>query len=160
MIIDIAALLLVLILGVKGFRSGFTPSLFGVVGYLIGALAGLIAAQEITSSWEGFWSLIGVHLLLILIGAKVGEVLARLLGQVIRKVIGPFRIIDSLFGLALGFLRAAAILFIASYILSIVPNPRVESEVKESRVINQVVEVLPSSLSDAFSKLSEVLNLD
>ncbi len=157
MIIDLAAVAILALLIIKGFRSGFVPSLFAVTGYLIGAIAGLVAAREVTDQWDGFLSTVGLHLLLIFVGAKLGSAILRYLGRAIRRIIGPFKFLDSIFGALLGLFRGAIIVFLGVSLLNFFPQAQVKREMKESRAEKYLEESAPQVLEDAFTKLQEIV---
>ena len=98
MIVDISIGLVLFIFLVKGFRSGFLPSLFALLGYIVGGFLGLLGAREVTSEWVGIWSVVGLHLLLIFIGAKIGQTIFRSIGKGVRGFVGPLKFLDSALG--------------------------------------------------------------
>ena len=156
MIVDLVSLGFIVLLIYRGFDGGFVPTLLGLVGYVTGGLLGLILAREFSSDWSGLWSVVGFHLLMILIGAKLGQGLAKGLGKGIRGIIGPFKFIDSLLGGAIGGIKAAVIVAVALVFLSVVPNDALQGQIKESEVHQYSKSHLPDVLEDALSKITEI----
>jgi uncharacterized membrane protein required for colicin V production len=156
MIIDLLVVALFLILVARGFSSGFVPTLLGLMGYMGGGFAGLLVAREVTTDWEGLWSVAGLYLLAILIGAKVGQVIARSLGKGFRGIFGPFKFVDSLMGGVLGGVKAIVLIAVSLYFLSALPQEALRSEVRESQVNRYLNERAPGFLEDAFESLREI----
>ena len=156
MIIDFVIAGFILLTIYKGFGRGFVPSLLGLFGYVSGGLLGLVLAKQFTSDWSGFWSVIGVHLAMILIGAKLGQGLARALGKGVRGIIGPFKLIDSLLGGLLSGAKAVVIVAVTMVFASAVPNDALRDQINESQVNTYVESHLPGILEDALSKITEL----
>jgi uncharacterized membrane protein required for colicin V production len=156
MIIDLVASALFLILVAKGFSAGLIPTLLGLVGYVSGGFAGLLIAKEVTEDWEGLWSAIGLHLLAIMLGVKLGQVIARSLGRGIRGVFGPFKFLDSLFGGFLGGVKAVVLISVSLYFLDSFPNQSIARELQESQVDQYLKERAPDLLDESFARLKEI----
>ena len=156
MIIDLVTLGFILLLVYKGFDRGFVPTFLGFIGYVVGGLLGLISAREFTSDWSGLWSVIGLHLLMILIGAKLGQASSKVLGKGIRGIIGPFKFIDSLLGGVIGGIKAAVIAVVALVFLSVVPNEALQGEIKESQLRQFSKSYMPGVLEDALMRMREL----
>lgn len=155
MIIDLIAGGVLVLLVLAGFKSGFIPALLGLVGYLVGGFLGLISARAFASEWTGLWSVIGLHLLLIFIGAKLGQASARSLGKGIRGIFGPLKFLDSLLGGVLGGIRAILLMMIALVLTSALPNETLQLQLGESQLNQYINAHLPNLVLDGFSKVRE-----
>lgn len=156
MIIDIIIFAAIAFSIIKGFDSGFVPTLLAFIGYLVGGIGGLLVAKEVTSDWSDIWSVIGLYLLAIFVGGKVGQVIARSLGKGIRNIFGPLKAVDSLLGGLLGGMKAVILVVIALTMLDAVPNDRIAEELGKSEIQGLVNENLPSVVGDLFSHLKEL----
>jgi len=155
MIIDLIAGAVLVLLVLAGFKSGFIPTLLGLAGYLVGGFLGLISAREFTSEWTGLWSVIGLHLLLIFIGAKLGQASARSLGKGIRGIFGPLKFLDSLLGGALGGIKAILLTIVVLVLTSALPNETLQLQLGESELNQYINSHLPNLVLDGFSKVRE-----
>lgn len=156
MIIDLLVIALFLILVARGFSSGFVPTLLGLIGYVGGGFVGLLVAKEVAADWEGFWSVAGLYLLAIILGAKLGQMIARSLGKGFRGIFGPFKFVDSLLGGVLGGAKAIVLIAVSLYFLSALPQEAIESEIRESQVNRYLKDRAPGFIEDAFESLTEI----
>jgi len=156
LIIDLVVVGIFVYFVVVGFKSGFIPMLFGLIGYLAGGFLGLILARELASDWSGFWSVIGFHILLIFIGARLGQAVARRLGKGFRNVFGTLKFLDSILGALLGGIKASVLLVIVLMLLSALPNERLGEQLGESQVNQYLNSHLPGLITEGFSKVMEL----
>ncbi len=156
MIIDLGVLLVLGIFAVKGFRSGFVPSLLGLLGYLLGGFSGLLVAREMTSSWSGFWSVLGIHLLSIFIGAKIGQTILKSIGKGIRGLVGPLKFLDSLIGAALGIGKGIIIAFLVIQLLPLFSLQSIERDFETSEVVQYFGSHTPELVDQGFEKFKEI----
>ena len=84
MIVDLILAGLMIIAIAQGFNRGFLPTVFAVIGYLGGGVLGLFAAKEITQNWSSLFTLIGVYLVSIFLGAQIGSWIAGKVGASVR----------------------------------------------------------------------------
>ena len=156
MIVDIVILLVLLFFLRKGFVSGLIPSLFALLGYVVGGFLGLIGAKEVTSEWEGLWSVVGLHLALIFIGAKIGQMLFRSIGKGIRGFVGPLKVLDSIFGSFLALGQGVLIVFIGVQLLSAFSSEGITEALETSYVVDLIERNTPDLVDQGFSKLREL----
>ena len=152
MIVDLTVGILLLLFLRTGFRSGFIPSLLALVGYVIGGFLGLLVAKEFTTDWTGLWSVVGMHILLIFIGAKVGQTILRSLGKGVRGFVGPLKIVDSLLGAVFSLGQGVLLVFIGLQIFSVFGNEAIEGELQESSIVEYLDQYTPEIVNQAFSK--------
>ena len=156
MIVDLLSITLLILFFVKGFRSGFIPSLLGLAGYLLGGFLGLLSAREVTGEWQGFWSVIGAYLVLILVGANIGQVIMRSLGRGMRGLVGPLKLLDSLLGALLGAGKGLILIFLLLRLLGVFPSESVESAIDASEIATYLEAHTPRLIEEGFTKLKEL----
>ena len=156
MIVDVSIGLVLLIFLVKGFRSGFLPSLFALLGYIVGGFLGLLGAREVTSEWVGIWSVVGLHLLLIFIGAKIGQTIFRSIGKGVRGFVGPLKFLDSALGAVLALGQGVLIVFIGVQVLGVFSSESVQEALQASRAVGYLESHTPKLVNEGFSKLREL----
>lgn len=132
MILDLILAALMIIAIANGFNRGLIPTIFALIGYLGGGLIGLLIAKELSASWNGLLSLIGLYLAATFLGAQIGSWLMSKFGAGFRKRIlfGPFKFLDSILGGALALIQiaifAAIVLTILNYLPWQLPNSLIE----------------------------------
>jgi uncharacterized membrane protein required for colicin V production len=156
LIIDLIVIGVLTYFIMAGFKSGFIPMLFGLIGYVGGGFLGLISARELASEWSGFWSVIGLHILLIFISARLGQAIARKLGKGFRDVFGPLKFLDSLLGALLGGIKAFLFVVVLLLLSSVLPNEGLKEQLNESRTSQYLDSHLPSLIADGFSRVLEL----
>ena len=156
MIIDLVVVGVFVYFIMVGFKSGSIPMLFGLIGYLAGGFLGLILARELASDWSGSWSVIGLHILLIFIGARLGQAVARRLGKGFRNNFGPLKFLDSILGALLGGIKASVLLVIVLMLSSALPHERLGEQLEDSQANQYLNSNLPGLIDDGFSKVMEL----
>jgi hypothetical protein len=73
MILDIALIVFGIIAIATGYNRGALATLFSIVGYFGGGVAGFALVNWYTSEWKGLVSIIALHLFGIFAGANVGR---------------------------------------------------------------------------------------
>jgi uncharacterized membrane protein required for colicin V production len=139
MLVDLLIIAIILIFTVQGWRNGLIASLLGLLGYFGGGVGGLILAKEVTGQWEGAWSLIGTYLLLIFLGAILGQLIAKKIGKSFRNLISPIKGIDALLGSTLGAIKAFFILYYAISLANIAPEGEIVDQVRESQISEKII---------------------
>ena len=116
---DFIVILILLIAFHGGYRNGLIKSIFSTIGYIAGGVLGLAAAVDYLSTWQSELQKVGLALLAILLGAKLGEFLLSKIGSLFRKVlfVPPFKFIDSLLGAVISLIRTAFVLSLVAILL-------------------------------------------
>ena len=162
MILDLALCAGAIIAVGIGYSRGFTAALLSLIGYFGGGLGALYLSMKFSQDWKGTFSIVGLYLIAILIGASLGrEVLARIGRGIHKKVFfGPLRFLDSLLGGILSLLQfiiiAAIVLTIAKY----APSHFVEKGITGSKIYRQFSEInlLSFQTSDLLRSISSHLD--
>jgi uncharacterized membrane protein required for colicin V production len=160
MIVDLILAGLMIIAIAQGFNRGFLPTVFAVIGYLGGGILGLFAAKEITQNWSSLFTLIGVYLVSIFLGAQIGSWIAGKVGTSVRKgaLFGPFKFLDSILG---GALALVQIVILAAIVLTIIDYlPWSHSLIKDSEIFKYFsdLNLLSFQISDLLKSVSSHLD--
>ncbi|NDE71804.1 MAG: hypothetical protein EB054_03730, partial [Actinobacteria bacterium] len=87
MILDLALCAGAIIAVGIGYSRGFTAALLSLIGYFGGGLGALYLSMKFSQDWKGTFSIVGLYLIAILIGASLGrEVLSRIGTGIHKKV--------------------------------------------------------------------------
>ena len=158
MILDIALLTLGIIAIATGYNRGALATVFSIVGYVGGGVAGFAAANWSTSEWKGLASIIALHLFGIFVGASLGRWVLEKTGIGIHKRIlfGPFKFINSLGGATLSLAQAALAAFVIITLINYLPWEIPHSIIIESKVYKEISEfnLLSFQISDLLRSTS------
>ncbi len=143
---DWAAIVIVLLSALGGFRRGLVISAFSLAGLAGGAYAGSRVAPHLlhggaSSAWTPVAGLVGAVLGAVLL--QVGAVAA---GSFVRGGLrlAPLRLLDSAGGLLLGGALGLAIVWVSSSVALLTPgSTRVRQEVQRSAIVKQLDAALP-----------------
>jgi hypothetical protein len=157
-ILDIALLILGIIAIATGYNRGAIATVFSIVGYVGGGVAGFAAANWYTSEWKGLASIIALHLFGIFVGASLGRWVLEKTGIGIHKRIlfGPFKFINSLGGATLSLAQAALAAFVIITLIDYLPWEIPHSIIKESKVYKEISDfnLLSFQISDLLRSTS------
>ncbi|HSK26124.1 MAG TPA: MarP family serine protease [Jiangellales bacterium] len=154
-LLDWFLLLLVLVVAVTGWTQGFVVGLLSFVGFVGGAVGGLLLVPVLLGGLEPGLGTAVLAVLLVLITAFVGQGLLAWAGSAIRTRVaaGPARHVDA----AGGALLAVAGLLVAAWAVGLAVAsstiPNAAAAARESavlRVVDDVVPVSPERLREAF----------
>ena len=158
MILDIALLIIAIIAVATGYNRGALATIFSIIGYVGGGVAGFAAANWYTSDWKGLPSIIALHLLGIFIGASAGRWIFEKTGMGIHKRIlfGPFKFINAILGAALSLAQAALAAFVIITLIDYLPWQIPHSIIKESAVYKEISDfnLLSFQISDLLRSTS------
>ena len=158
MILDIALLTIGIIAIATGYNRGALATVFSIVGYVGGGVAGFAAANWYTSEWKGLASIIALHLFGIFLGASLGRWVLEKTGIGIHKRIlfGPFKFINSLGGATLSLAQAVIAAFVIITLIDYLPWEIPHSIIIESKVYKEISEfnLLSFQISDLLRSTS------
>lgn len=143
-----------------GWRQGFVVGLLSFAGFLGGGLAAAYFLPDVIAGYvsEGLpRSLVIIGA--ILISALVGQVLASMLGRVIRAAItwSPVMVVDKALGAALNVLAFAMIVWIIATAMAMLPTSQVSTLVQQSKVVTTLDLLVPNQMRDAFIRLRDAV---
>jgi S1-C subfamily serine protease len=149
MTLDLLIVLFVLLIVLRGARTGFLAGAFSLVGVVLGASLGSRVAPALLPEGQNPLFNVGITLASILAFAVLGEILARAAGGSLRaRLSSPTsEALDGLGGATLG-LALSLVLVWAIGILALpsLPLPGVHPAVEESRILQALNERMPSKL--------------
>ena len=158
MILDIALLTLGIIAIATGYNRGALATVFSIVGYVGGGVAGFAAANWYTSDWKGLASIVAFHLFGIFVGASIGRWILEKTGIGIHKRIlfGPFKFINAIGGATLSLAQAAIAAFVIITLIDYLPWQLPHSIIKESKVYQEISDfnLLSFQISDLLRSTS------
>ncbi|MBM3744095.1 MAG: CvpA family protein [Actinobacteria bacterium] len=157
MIVDLICSAFLAMALISGFRTGFIPSVFSLIGYFGGGLAGLIVAKRLTDDWNGIPSIILFLVVAIFLGAQIGQWLTRRIGRGFRTLIGPLKAIDGFLGAILTLARALLAIYFLVSLISLTGWGQGLEVIADSRIVDEINQRVPSALSQLFDELRNQL---
>ena len=158
MILDIALIVFGIIAIATGYNRGALATVFSIIGYFGGGVAGFALVNWYTDSWKGVVSIVALHLFGIFAGANVGRWILSKTGIGIHKRIlfGPFKFVNSVLGSTLMLAQAAIITFVALTLINYLPWDLPQSIIKESKVYEEIGDfnLLSFQISDLLKSTS------
>ena len=155
---DLIIVLVLFIAFYSGYKNGLIKTIFRTAGYIAGGVAGLALAVKYLATWESQTQKVAFALLVVFIGASVGEFLLGKIGSLFRKIlfVPPFKLIDSLVGAAISTLRAACVLYLVATLLVFSTGSIADKYIKPSKLYDYADSHLPSVMDEV---KSEIVNL-
>ena len=148
-IVDLLIAVFVLLVVLRGARTGFLAGAFSLVGVVLGASLGSRLAPLLLPEGESPIFGAGITLLSILAFAVLGEVLARAAGGALRnRLASPAsEALDGLGGATLGLALSLALVWaVGIFALQSPPLAGFHPAVQESRILHALNERMPSEL--------------
>ena len=116
-------------------------------------------AVKYLATWESQSQKVALALLVVFIGASVGEFLLGKIGALFRKIlfVPPFKLIDSLLGATLSLLRAAFILYLVATLLVFSTWGIADKYIKPSKLYDYADSHLPSVMNEVKGEIVKLL---
>ena len=155
---DLLVLLALLITAYGGFKNGFIQTIFKTIGYIVGGVAGVAIAVEVTNTWSNLLAKAAGAIILILILATAGEFILGKVGLGFRKVlfISPLKLLDSLLGASLATLRTVFIVYLLSVILIATPWSSGDKYIASSQFYTYIDSHLPKAVTELGIKIQQL----
>ncbi len=147
--LDIFIGLFVLLVVVRGARTGFLAGVFSLVGVVVGAALGSRIAENLLPDNESAIFGAGITLASILAFAVLGDIVARAAGGSIRsRLTGPASdAIDGFGGAALGMALSLTLVWaVGVFALQTPPLAGIHPALQNSKVIGELNERMPSQM--------------
>ena len=156
---DLLIVLVLLIAFYSGYKNGLIKTIFRTAGYIAGGVAGLALAVNYLATWESQSQKVALALLVVFIGASVGEFLLGKIGSLFRKIlfVQPFKFIDSLLGAGLSTLRAAFILYLVATLLVFSTWSIANKYIMPSKFYDYADSHLPSVMNEVKAEIVKLL---
>jgi S1-C subfamily serine protease len=148
-VLDVFIALFVVVVILRGARTGFLAGVFSLVGVVVGVLAGSRVASSLMP--EGGHPIYGAGITLgsILAFAVLGEVIARTIGGSIRNRLSSptSETLDGFGGAVLGFALSLVLVWaVGVFALQSPPLAELRPAVRDSRILRALDERIPSGL--------------
>jgi uncharacterized membrane protein required for colicin V production len=158
LILDIALLVVAIIAIATGYNRGALATLFSILGYFGGGVAGFALANWYSQGWKGLTAIIFLHLFAIFAGANLGRWILEKSGIGIHKRIlfGPFKFINAILGATLSLLQLAIFAYVIITLIKYLPWSLPESLIGSSKIYSQIAEfnLLSLQISDLLRSTS------
>lgn len=145
-------LALVLIIGLSffaGSRRGLIVGVFGLIGYVGGAMGAMALAPHLLNSIDGPLKRALLTGLLIIFMASVGESIMARAARAVRKVVlwGPIRFIDSLLGGVAAVFSVVLLIWLFATLGNLVGSTSISSLLNRSALVNQAEKYIPHTIT-------------
>ncbi|MEH0424489.1 MarP family serine protease [Streptomyces sp. B21-083] len=162
-VLDILLLVAAVWFAIVGYRQGFVVGILSVIGFLGG---GLVAVYLLPVVWDGVTDEAEVNttaavvaVVIVIVCASVGQALTTHLGNKLRRFItwSPARALDATGGALVNVVAMLLVAWLIGAALAQTTMPTVGKEVRGSKVLAGVQEVLPSDADSWFKDFTSVL---
>jgi S1-C subfamily serine protease len=160
-LLDAVLLVAVVLFGISGYRQGFVIGALSFAGFLGGGVLGAKLAPTVSSLFHRDPS--GAPLLAILVvfaGAAIGQLVAATLGAALRRRMTwePARAVDSVAGAIMSGISVLLVAWILAYAVDRSPFVGLAQQVRNSRVLIAVDDVVPDSVRTWFADLVRLVD--
>jgi hypothetical protein len=148
-VLDVFIALFVVVVILRGARTGFLAGVFSLVGVVVGVSAGSRVAPSLMPESENSIYGAGITLGSILAFAVLGEVIARTIGGSIRNRLSSptSETLDGFGGAVLGFALSLVLVWaVGVFVLQSPPLGELHPTVRDSRILQALDERMPSDL--------------
>lgn len=144
-----------------GYKTGFLRALFSTIGYVGGGVLGLVIALHFVDGIKSTTTKFLILFIAILVVASIMENVGASFAKFFRMRIlwSPIRFVDSIAGVALQLLRAAAISYLGLTVLLGSPWNFAKSAVSESKIYEQMVKHEPSQIHKLRAEIEKKLSI-
>ncbi|GAB3401331.1 MarP family serine protease [Flindersiella endophytica] len=158
-LLDLALIVAALGFAASGYYRGLVVAALSVAGFILGAVVGLWLLPFVVN-WVGSdLPRTVVALIVVLVPAILGESIGSRAGWALRKKLtwAPVRWLDGVGGVAANIVAVLLVGWMAGSALANVPSPGLSSQIRESRVLATVDQVMPEQASTWFSRATTAL---
>jgi S1-C subfamily serine protease len=151
--LDVVLVLSVVAFAFSGYRQGFLVGVLAFVGFLGGAVVGAKIAPSLIRGLHSQSSRALVGIVIVFVGASIGQVAASWVGAMIRKRLTwtPIRLVDSVGGAVVSAVSVLLVAWLVGTALASSPSETISKEIHHSWVLQKVDKVIPTSVRDLFS---------
>jgi S1-C subfamily serine protease len=157
--LDWCLVVLVLAYAVSGYWQGFITGAFATAGLLLGGLAGIwLAPILLGDANPSLWVSLGA-LFVVLVMASLGQAILQYAGSRIRARLTwqPIRAVDAIGGAALSMVAVLLVAWMLGVAISGSRIPGLNAQVRESRVLVAVNQVMPMQAQQALRSFDDVV---
>jgi S1-C subfamily serine protease len=160
-VVDLLLLIMAVLVAWSGWRHGLISGVLSFVGFVAGALVGILLAPTVLS-WLGVSGVVGlaVTMAVTLLLAGVGNAALVTLGNLARSklVLRPLRAIDSAGGALFGVASLAVVSWLLASALVALPDGGVATLVRGSTVLGTIDNSVPDRARTWVSDLGHLLD--
>jgi S1-C subfamily serine protease len=162
-VLDILLLLAAVWFAVVGYRQGFVVGILSVIGFLGGGLAAVyllpVLWSELSGDAEVSTTIAVVAVVLVIVAASVGQAFTTHLGNKLRGSItwSPARFLDATGGALVNVVALLLVAWLIGSALAGTALPTLGKEVRSSKVLLGVSNVMPGQASTWFADFSSGL---
>ncbi|MFB7610622.1 MarP family serine protease [Streptomyces gardneri] len=162
-VLDILLLLAAVWFAVIGYRQGFVVGILSVVGFLGGGLVAVLLLpilwDQLTDNSEVSTTATVVFVMVVIVCASVGQAFTTHLGNKLRRHItwSPVRALDATGGALVNVVAMLLVAWLIGSALARTSLPTVGKEVRNSKVLLGVEQVMPDQASRWFDDFSSML---
>ena len=144
---------------ITGFRRGFIHSLFSTIGYIGGGVLGLMIALNFTSRVHSSINKFLLVFIAIFLFAEIGRRIFGMLAHFFRARLlwGPFRLIDSVAGVALELIRVTIFAYLLIALALWSPWSLPKQSIAQSKIYPQMKKEMPHSLDRLRTEIEKKL---
>jgi len=160
-LLDLVLIVLAAAFAVAGYRQGFIVGVLSCIGFLAGAAIGATFSPSVAKFLvHGSSQQALVAIILVFIAAMIGQLLASLLGVMVRSRVTwrPVAMVDALGGAAVSVLSVLVIAWFVGSAVVNAPFPAVARQVRSSEVLRGVNDFMPPTALTMFSDFRHLLD--
>lgn len=159
-VVDVVLVIGMLVFAVTGWKRGFVYGLLSLVGFLVGAAAGLWLAPRVVGSWRPGIGTAVVGLVIVFLLATLGQVLVGFGGKRLKEAVvwKPAVKLDAVAGSVLAVL---AFLLVAWFVADLFVHSNKSSlarDVRHSQVLGFVDQLVPDAADGATGEIKALWN--
>lgn len=159
LMVDLVLIALFTLALVRGYQRGLVVSLLGLLGFVGGAIVGLLVGPTLVAGFGPLARIVAL-LALLLTAATLGQSLTMALARAIRNRLlwRPLRILDSSVGAAFTIAGAILLIWATAAVLRVSPYPSVTTAVAGSRVVTSIDAVVPDLARAVMAQARQVVD--
>ncbi|MER5768097.1 MarP family serine protease [Streptomyces sp. NPDC001985] len=162
-VLDILLLVAAVWFAIVGYRQGFVVGILSVIGFLGGGLIAVyllpVIWDELTNDSQVSTTAAVVAVVIVILCASVGQAFTTHLGNKLRRYItwSPARALDATGGALVNVVAMLLVAWLIGSALAGTALPTIGKEVRSSKVLLGVSQVMPEQASTWFTDFSSVL---
>ncbi|GAA3727098.1 MarP family serine protease [Streptomyces tremellae] len=162
-VLDILLLVAAVWFAVIGYRQGFVVGILSVIGFLGGGLVAVyllpLVWKQLTSNADVSTTAVVVAVVIVVVCASVGQAFTTHLGNKLRRFItwSPARALDATGGALVNVVAMLLVAWLLGSALAVTSLPTIGKEVRSSKVLLGVSQVMPDQATTWFADFSSVL---
>lgn len=148
-VLDLVLAVILVLSFLTGAKRGLFVAIFGLVGYILGAMGGMSIAPQLLSSANSPLKRTLLTGLIVLFFASIGHIVLVKVAGAVKKVVlfGPFSLIDSILGGLISVLSVVLMIVFLATLATTLGTGNVSSVLKRSVVLGQVEQYVPTTLT-------------